>query len=340
MAAQTEQNLGDDTDDVKVIAVKLPHDLQERLLAFPLFHALRERFPKADLHFITPKKDIEVLNLLPFTAYYHELDEGEIKTVFDVHRWSSTAKIFNTDIFVSLTNSFSDAFMGTGLRAKKKVGFSDGWKTMILTHKTPRPRGHHVTEDFYALYGQLIGGSPNSKIKCMSRELKPVIADWNEVPYVAINLSPLRGLQIEEEFVQLINEFENQRIVLFSSDEPAKAQMVIEPFMARLSKKNSYINFIQKDWIELAKMLAFSKGVITFNGPCASVAAYVGAKTLALYDSEDPQRYGPFYFLSDVMVMGVNDPTLTNNASGGVVKGRKTFNMAEVHKRALDFFKI
>lgn len=343
MVTETEQNKDDQPSSieaVKVIAIKLPFDLQERLLAFPLLHAIHEQYPDANIHFITPKKEIEVLNLLPFTAYYHEIDESEIKTLLDVYRYTSIAKIFNVDIFFNLTNSFVDACLGLGLRAKKRVGFSDGWKTMVLTHKTHRPRGHHITEEFYSLYGQLLGTQPNVKLKVMSRDLTPVIPEWDSLPYIAINLSPLRSIQIEEEMIDLINQFQNQRILLFCSEDQMKAQMIIEPFLARLSSKNTYINYIHKDWIEMGKMLAYSRGVITFNGPCASLAAYVGTKTLALYDSEDPQRYGPFYFLSDVMVIGTNDPTLSNNATGGVIKGRKTFQMAEVAKRALSFFKL
>ena len=84
---------------VKVIAIKLPFDLQERFHTFPFLHAVHELYPLAEIHFITPKKQIEVLNLLPFKAYYHEFDEGEIASVFDVHRYCAFAKIFNVDLF-------------------------------------------------------------------------------------------------------------------------------------------------------------------------------------------------------------------------------------------------
>lgn len=326
---------------VKVIAIKLPFDLQDRLLAFPFLHQIRERYKNAEIHFITPKHNIEVLNLLPFKAYYHEFDEDEIKTVFDVHPFTANAKIFNVDIFISLTNSFVDACLGLGLRAKKRLGFSDGWKTLILTHKTSRPRGHHVTEDYFALYRELIGADVNTKLKVMSRDLKPVITDWDSLPYIAINLAPLRSATIEDELVELINYFENQRIILFASEDQEKFQLLLEPFLAKLSKKNIIIHFIYPSWIELGRMLAYARGVITFNGPLASLSAYVGSKTVVLYDSEDPQRHGPFYFLADSMILGVSDPTLVNSTPQvGLFKDRKRFDMAEVFAKAFDFFKL
>ena len=338
MAIPTEKN---PDDPIKVIAIKLPFDLQERILSFPLLHAIREHHPKADIHFITPKKNIEVLNLLPFTAYYHEYDEADLNSVFDVHPFCANLKIFNTDLFISLTNSFVDGCLGFGLRAKNRLGFSDGWKTLLFTEKTLRPNNQHITEDFYALYKAHVHENVNLKMKVMSRELSPVIVDWDVLPYMAINLSPLRNLEIDEALIELINRFENQKIILFCSEDQDKAQFMMDSFMGRLSGKNVYTNFIYKSWIDVAKMIAYSRGVITYNGPLASMTAYVGSKALILYDSEDPQRYGPFYFLADVLVMAANDPTAVNNAgTGKLIKNRITFNMEEVAKRAFDFFKL
>lgn len=344
MATPTEQNplnppalIG----EVKVIAIKLPFDLQERILCFPLLHKIKEKYPNAEIHFITPKKEIEVLNLLPFKAYYHEIDEDEITTIFDVHRYAVTAKIYNVDVYISLTNSFTDACLGLGLRAKKRVGFSDGWKTMVLTHKTHRLHGHHVTEDYFALYRAMVEANVELKLKVISRELTPIIPEWDSLPYIAINLSPLREAVIEEEMVELINSFEHQRIVLFASEDQEKIQLLMEPFLEKLNKKNTYINFIYKDWIGLGKMMAFSRGVITFNGPAASLSSYVGARTVILYDTEDPQRYAPFYFQSEILILGVNDPTLINTLlETGVMQDRKRFNMSEVFAKAFDFFRL
>lgn len=326
---------------VKVIAIKLPFDLEERILTFPFLHAIREHYPEADLHFITPKKEIEVLNLLPFTAYYHEFDEDEIENVFDVHRYCASAKIYNVDVFISLTNSFVDACLGLGLRAKKRVGFSDNWKTLVLTHKIPRPVGHHVVEDYYALYETLVDAKVNTRLKVMSRDLTAIVPDADEQPYIAVNLSPLRGPTIEDEWIELLSSFENQKILVFATDEVVKFQGLVEPFLAALPQKNLYINFSYKNWIELARMLAHARGLISYAGPAGGIAAYVGTKSVLLYESQDPQKTGPFYFLADVAVMGVNNPNVVNaNNSSGSIKNRTTFNMSEVFIKAMEFFRL
>jgi ADP-heptose:LPS heptosyltransferase len=323
--------------EIKVIAIKLPSDLQERILTFPFLHAISEFHPKAELHFITPKKDVEVLNLLPFKAYYHLFNEDEIKTVLDVHPFTANAKIYNVDLFISLTNSFADACLGLGLRAKRRVGFSDNWKTLVLNEKMQRPLGHHTVEDFMQLFEIISKGTANKRLKVTSRVLNRIIEDTT--PYIAINLAPLRGPLIEDEWIELISFFEGQKIVLFSSDEVVRMQILMEGFMSRLPKKNTYVNFVYRDWIELGRMLATAKGVITYSGAAAALSAYVGTKALILYENEDPQKTGPFYFLTDVAIMGVNNPTLVNSTSEGkVMKERVTFNMSEVFAKAHDFF--
>lgn len=321
---------------VTVIAVKLPFDLEERILTFPFLHALHEYYPKAELHFITPKKEIEVLNLLPFKAYYHEYDEDEITSVFDVHRYCVHAKLYNVDIFISLTNSFVDACLGLGLRAKRRVGFADNWKALVLTDKINRPIGHHVVEDYFALFSTLTGVPANTRLRVISRDLTSIVEDPEDEGYLAINLSPLRNPTIESDWVDLLSQFEGQRILLFSTDEVVKFQGLIGPYMASLPSQNRYENFVYKDWIELARMLAHAKGVISYSEALGALSAYVGTRTLLLYEHQDPQKTGPFYFMADVAVMGANNtPT-----QEGAIKPRVRFNMDDVLNKALEFFRL
>jgi ADP-heptose:LPS heptosyltransferase len=342
MAIQTEQDKPIDPDAIRIIAVKLPFDLQERVHTFPFLHALRDFYPDAEFHFITPKKNIEVLNLLPFTAFYHEFDDGEIRTVFDVHRFCAHMVIGNVDLFINLSNSFVDACIGIALRAKRRLGFGDGWKGMLLTEKINRPVGHHLSDDFNALYTHHTQKEVSARLRVSSRELPLAKAEWEDSSYIAINLYPLRESLIADEWRELAALFEGQHIIFFTSDEIEKVLSHVELFMKQLPTHNHYSFAKTNNWIELGKLFAHARGVITYEGAAAAVAAYTGAQTIALYDREDPQRVGPFYFLSDVMVCGVNDPTIIQTLKPGSNAGlvRKVFDMAEIYTRAIDFFKL
>ncbi len=342
MVTPTEQNSSELVPQgPAVIAIKLPFDLEERLLTFPFLHALFEHYPKAKFHLITPEKQIEVLNLLPFEAYYHEFDENEISSVFDVYRYTAFAKIHNVDLFISLTNSFPDACLGLGFRAKKRLGFSDGWKTLVLNEKINRPVNHHVVEDFLALYKLHVGVEVNPRMKVMSRELPSIIAEWDTRPYIAINISPLRDAQIHQEWIDLISMFDSQRIVLFASEEQEKAQEMLDLFIKYLPPQNTYENFLYKNWIDLGKMLAFAHGVITFNGALGAFSAYVGTRTIILYDTDDPRRTAPFYFIADVSILSAADSGSVHPVvEQGGLKKRVMFNMEQVFSRACGFFRL
>lgn len=328
-----------DSPEKKVIAVKLPFDLQERILAFPFLHAISEFFPKSDIHIITPRNNVEILNLLPFKAYYHLFDEHEIKSILDVHPYTANEPIYNVDIFISLTNSFVDGLLGVGFRAKKRVGFADDWKTFVFNQKIKRPIGHHVVEDYMALFELISGQTETSKLKVTSRPLTKILDD--DSPYLAINLAPFRTSYIDEEWFELIGHFEKQKIVLFTTDDQVLLKQTVERFISRLPQRNIYSAFYYKDWIELGRMLAFSKGVISYSGPCAAFSSYVGARTLILYENEDPQKTGPFYFLNDVSIMGLNNPNLLNSVnSEKSLKKRATFNMSDVFTQAHHFFRL
>ncbi len=327
-------------DSPKVILLKLPFDLEERILTFPFLHALSDAYPKAEIHFITPKKDVEVLNLLPFKAYYHLFDEDEIRSIFDVHPYTANLPVYNVDLFVSLTNSFPDACLGLGLRAKKRVGFSDQWKTLVLTHKTTRPVGHHIAEDFLSLFQLTTGATADSRLRVTSRSLTRM-PSLPPTPYYAVNLSPLRGTMIESEWVELLSQFEGQRIVLFASEDQVQMKLLIDSFLPLLPKVNTYDFFVYKDWIELGRMLAFSSGLITYQGACGALGAYVGTRTLILYDRGDPQRTGPFYFLADVAVTASSNSTVVNPVpTKSVLRDRLTFNMNAVFDQAAKLFNL
>jgi hypothetical protein len=118
--------------------------------------------------------------------------------------------------------------------------------------------------------------------------------------------------------------------------------VLVDNFTKVLNKKNSYDVFFYNDWIELGRMLAGARGLISYAGAASAFGAYVSTRVLALYDNEDPQRTGPFYFLSDVSIMGINNPSILNSTStkNEILKERKTFNMSEVFGQAHGFFRL
>ncbi len=164
----------------------------------------------------------------------------------------------------------------------------------------------------------------------MSRDLTPILKDWEGQPYIAFNLFPPSEGKIDEKWVELMNLFEGQRIAFYCSQDQDKMQTLIADFLPKLPKKNLYFNFVYKDWIELGRMFAYAKGAFSLEGPAVTFSAYVGTRTLAYYHREDPRRNGPFYFLADINV-------LQSNAPANVAR---VIDVHEVFGRCSEFFKI
>ena len=324
--AQTSE----ETNLVRSIAVKLPDQHQLKILSFAFFHALRVKYPEAEVHLISSSYGIAALNLLPFKKFfYHEYPSEEIKTIFDVHRFCAEAKIYNTDLFISLSPSFLDSSIGVGLRAKKRIGFKKGLNGFILNEVHPWLEGQHVVENFY----QLIGMDSKANLKIFSRELTPIVNDFEN--YMAINIGPLKDGKIDEMWIHVCSHFQNQNIVLFMDISEDKFILNQKEFIKTLNPKNNYKFFIPENHIEIARMMSFAKGVITSNGSISALSAYTGASTLILYDKENPQILGPFYFLSEIKIM-----SLDFKSAGASMERPGRFSAEEVALNAYDFFKL
>ena len=304
----------------QVIVIKLPALLQERLLSFPVLHLIREYFPNADLHFISPQHKIEMLYTLPFEGFWHPWDDDGIANVFESHRFATTLKIPAVDIYISLGDSLQELALGKFLSAKKIVGFAEGWKAWFTTLAVKRPTGHHVTEVYLELLRAMSNIRAPEKLRVMGRELPPFFKDNEEsLPYLAVDLYPFSPGKLDSFWFEYFSLFDERRFALFFSHEEAKGGLLAESFVERLPKRNKYELFLNGNWIELGKMLANARGLVARSGASVTYATYLGTDALAIYDSGDPRLDAPFYNFANWQLLDLRDPTKGNtigSASG------------------------
>jgi ADP-heptose:LPS heptosyltransferase len=322
MVTETEKNSAVESNDS--IVIKLPNDSLERILCFPFLHKIKEIYPKAEIHLISESTDLDILNLLPFRAYYHEFSQNDYKSILDAHRLAVMSKIFKTDLFISLTDSLPDATLGLWFRAKKRLGFSGKWKSLFFNQRTLRPLGLHKSEEPFELLKVHLNKSIDSNNKIISREFPSIIDNWEADPYIAIHLNNLSEDFITEKWVELISYFEDQKFIFYSHSDQDKIQLLVTSFLSRLSKKNRYENFLFKSNVEIAKMISFAQGVITFEGFGANFSAYCGTRTLVLHRKTDPKLFGPLYYLADFRILDCS----------------KDINMGQVADLAHTFFRL
>lgn len=296
------------------IVVKLPNDLNERILAFPFLHLLFKTFENKleedeflNLHLICLKDSIDVLNLLPFKAFYHEVEKEDLKTIFTVHRAIMNLKIDQVDYFISTTDSFVDASIGKNLSAKEKIGFALGKNAWVLTKKVSKLAGRHHTEQIFELLTPFVEELPEIPT-VYSRDLPPFYADYNENPYTIINLN-IQGESIHSEWNDFFDLFVNQNFILMCTEaDIAKQADLLDDYIKELPTKNTYKTFSLESYIDFGKIVNFCKLIVSFDSPIINLSAYCGVKVVHLNQKMDIRNCGPQFFGGDIRHFSLKDP--------------------------------
>jgi hypothetical protein len=306
-----------------------------------VLHLIRDYFPDADLHFISPQHKIEMLYTLPFQGYWHPWDDDGVGNILEAHRFATTLKIGSVDIYISLGDSVSELALGTFLGAKKKIGFAEGWKAWFTTLAIKRPVGHHVTEEYLELLNKMSNIRLPEKLRVMGRELPKFFHDTEaSLPYLAVDLYPFSPGKLDSFWFDYFSMFDGRRFALFFSQEEAKGGLLGESFVERLPKQNKYELFLNSNWIELGKMLSHARGLVARSGPSITYATYLGTEALAIYDSGDPRLDAPFYNFANWQLLDVRDPSKGTVNAGITTKGQSIVDPVVLFEQTNLMFKF
>jgi len=300
------------------IAIKLPNDLREKVLTFPFLHTLHEQLKlqleegeQLIIHLISLKSDIDVLNLLPFHAYYHQLEKDDLKSVFTIHRACSNFNMNTIDCFISTTTSFIDASIGKTLRAKTTIGYETGKNGWVLNKKIKLISGGHKSEQVYILLKGILDEIPSMPF-VESRILEPTYLDHRENPYIVINIDYLSG-EPNPEWFEFIEFFVNKRFVFMASDVHLDDQKEkLEEFIEKLPRKNTYKVYEYDSNISFAKLVSYSMGFVTHDSPLVNIASYCNTLVFLINIKENLKLYGPEFFNGEVWNFSLNDPNYTS----------------------------
>jgi len=298
------------------IVIKLPNNLKEKMLTFPMLHVLEKELRKnldeekeeqLNIHLMSLKDNIDVLNLLPFSAYYHEFELDDLKTVFTMHRACVNFPLNNVDIFLSTTESFVDASIGKTLKAPLTIGYGLGKNKFLLKKKVNLLAGRHKADQAFNLLSAFVDDIP-AMPSIFSREVPPHFADWNINPYFIINLSLNKDKEIDEEWAELIDLLERQNIVLMcDSLDQLEQKEVLEKYLKTLSVTNTYKVYEYKSNIEFAKVVSYSWTFISKDSPLVHLTAYCGSHCFYLNSKENIQLTGPLPFVGEVRYFNLSD---------------------------------
>lgn len=306
------------------IVVKLPNDIEDRILSFPFLHILNqyleERMQKSDnaedkfqLHLISLGEGIEILNLLPFHAYYHELQKEDLISIFSVHRGCSDFKLPSTiDIFISTTESMVDASIGKNLGAKEKIGFTKTFNNIFLSKQIQRKELKHRSEQICELAKPLTGFIADIPI-CSSRTLenedkKASTEEEDESrDYILLDIDILDDT-VNPVWKDLFSLVSGVHFILFSSKvEPFQQELWLTQFIKNQRSGNTFEFFRFESHIELSRKIYESVLCATTNPEIMLLSSYVGRETVFFNKDYNFGKQGSQYLRGDVVNALIND---------------------------------
>ncbi len=262
------------------IAVKLPNNLEEIIYTFPFLHQLYEIHSEenVNIHLITACDNIAVLNLLPFKAFYYDLDQKDSESVIKVLRAYKNSKLNlqRYDFYISLTNLKSDVLLGKILRAKKLVAFDDVGFDFLVSEKIHRLKGRKTVEQYFKLLSVFDKNINENIIKNIASKEFKVDLEKELESYILIDANILVG----DDWLDFFEMFELNKILILG-DVPLAYNM--------------YTSIENRNDIELAKLIYLSKGYITNSYEKSLISSYVGVPCFYLKEEERVETSFEFY---------------------------------------------
>lgn len=282
------------------IAIKLPNNLTELIYSFPFLHKLNDLFKGTDfnLHLITGALEIEVLNLLPFKAFFHQLDKKDSESSFRVLRAYKNSKLNmqSYEYYLCLTNLKSDLLLGKLLKAKESIVFDDIGLSVLKAKKVQRLSGRKKVEQYFKLLSELDEIDENEIKSIASRDFE---VDKELDDYIVIDSEILKS----DDWLDFLELFDETRIIILGE---------------KTNTYSKYKSIEDRNYIDIAKLLYLSKAFITSSYEKSLLCSYTGAMTF--YLKENKSEITSFeFFMSKVFEINLQDNTDGDSYNYGAI---------------------
>lgn len=257
------------------IAIRLPDSIDEIIYSFPFLHKLNELIDLTEdsIHLITASNEIAILNLLPFKAYFHELDKDDANSSIKVLRTFKNSRLprLKYDLYFSTLESKENAILGLLLRAKNRVGFLDTSFNFLYNFKVKKLSGRSKVEQVYKLLNFIEQVDENNIENVASREFE---SNKEYEGYIVVD----REVLDDDNWVDFLELIDSKKVIIYGG-------------------KFLDYNFVEKrNLIELSKLIYLSQGFITSNESHSLISSYVGTTCYAIH----PKGNNYNYFLGKV----------------------------------------
>jgi heptosyltransferase-2 len=299
-----------DNQAYQKVIIRMPNWLGDVVMATPFIEMVKKNFPKAKITVMCKHPYSQILLHDP---HIDELFSFKRSKPFflrrdDLESITEHLKIGQYDLGFLLTNSLSSAWWFFQGGVKRRVGFKNGLRNILLTDAVYKPKKsveiHQVDE--YLLLLDVLGVKKKSiepKLYLSQEEKKEALALFRHLNIKegqkVIGICPGAAYGSakcwpKEYFIELLQKFDHQNEpvkFLFLGDRTQ--EVMIEEIVAKFPK--IAINLAGKTTIrELMSVIGGLDLLLTNDSGPMHVAQALNTKLIALFGSTSPKRTGPY----------------------------------------------
>lgn len=273
------------------ILVRLPNWLGDMIMATGFLNVLHSFYPGAEVTVITKKGLHGLLPLFPGIKEVIQFDKSENKGLRGAWKFGRELKSKGSwDVFFCLPDSLSAAVMSLATGTKKRVGFKNEGRGLLLTHAYAKPKGLHRVEEYVALL-QLFTGKKAQNITVSLQQNKV------REEYVVVNINSeaaSRRLTVAKavEIITALRTVIQNKIVLIGA---TKEKAFIDSVLALLPQADNIDNRAGDTTLpQLAQLLGSAKAMLTTDSGPAHLANALHTHTVVLFGAGNEANTAPY----------------------------------------------
>lgn len=274
------------------ILVRLPNWLGDMVMSIGFIQAIHQAYPEASISVIVKNGLEDLLDYFPPLHYRYLFSKEEFSGISGALRFGrAVAQNEKYDLFFSLPDSFSAAAMGFAAGARKRIGYKNEGRSMLLNFSATKDKTQHRVEQYIALLEAYSG----LQLKRQPIRLRGVARSAGDPILVNLNSEAISRRLPLDKAVSLMKELRlhtDATVIMIGGKNDVS---FVNEVMGQIPDTANFEVITGKTSIPslIAKMTEASLLLTTDSGP-AHLANACGLPTIVLFGAGNEKNTAPY----------------------------------------------
>jgi heptosyltransferase II len=276
------------------ILVRLPNWLGDMVMSTGFLRALRNEWPGAEIDVVVKQGLDSITELMPSVNARYIFSKEEYKGITGAYRFGRMiGEKKQYDLFFCLPDSFSSAFMGWGVKAKKRIGFRKELRSLFLTNSYKKPENLHRVEEYVYLLDRFTGKKTESIRTGLAtdsaKQPNRIILNFNSEA-ISRRVPVHKAVSILQNILTAFPVFEF--ICIGSKRDREHVQLILKKAgnPSRVIDQSGTTNNIK----ELAELIGTGAAQLTTDSGPAHIGNALGVPVVVLFGAGNENNTAPF----------------------------------------------